>query len=694
MPDLSVVIGFRDWGLDRLVLALRTHAESTRIDDIEVIVSDYGSRERGPIEEVAREADAVYVRTELDEGEPWSRSRALNAGIEHSSASVIMTTDSDLLFTPETHATVLESIENDPHSITLMQCRDLPETLQLGDGGFDWKEFERRSRLRPRWGMGGMVAFPRGIFESVGGLDSRMEVYGGEDIDFVQRMRWAGKRVVWIDEPEARIFHVWHPSSRSAAERDSTSRSALDQNRTILIEDRTIVRNLRSPRPRPVATVAIATHDRASYLEQSVTSVLANAIENIEVLIVDDGSTDNTVETVRAMDDTRVRLVQQEHAGVAAARNRAVAEARADYVVVHDDDDIMLPWRIEAHFERIFPGVHGTYGGWIDFDDESGELRPVPGKEFSSDSVLHAGSVLAHGTLMMDARIYRRFAYNEMLRAGSDYNLILRLAAAGVRLSHTGHFHILRRLHASNLTDTNYDHQKESARRTTNLFLRARNKPDTEAARKLAREATAVECVGGEDVQSLAEAYLPDSLVGRSAKVTISSREGQRIEGLRRALHSSKEQIQWREIENGTAESSITTFFVERLSWPALREIAGFGFDLTAAPVAGGGELEESLEPLDPKPRGVAEFDDLMAHVGPSIPATGAAAIWFGAVDADSAEWFSGEEDAQPHVVSTLTRQYLVRIDNKPTLEDAVDALLAEKAPVEIGRFALAIGEH
>jgi glycosyltransferase involved in cell wall biosynthesis len=536
--------------------------------------------------------------------------------------------------------------------------------------------------------MGGMVACTREIYERVGGLESRMEIYGGEDIDFVQRMRWSGSRVIWLDEPDAGIFHVWHPSSRTIAERDPATRETVERNRSILLEDRTIVRNLQRPRSHPVATVAIATHDRCALLKEAITSVLLSSVENIEVLIVDDGSVDDTAEMVKGIDDPRVRYVKKEHAGVPAARNLAVAEAKADYIVVHDDDDLMLPWRIEAHFEKLTAAVHGTYGGWVDFGDETGELTAVPGKEFSPAALMHAGSVLLHPTLMLDKRVYERFPYNERMLAGSDYNLVMRLASAGIVLDHTGYFHILRRFHDANLTRTTYDLQQESARRTTNLFMRGYNKTETENARKAAREVKTVDCVGADDLYRNVAPYLPDSLVSRSATIVISDEEKDRGPELQSLLEASSDDLVWEELENGSVEDDDPgrRLGLSGLSWPTLLSLKGFDLRLTALPRALGDEASES-DDFDP----ASIFPELVARIDRSaLTSSPACAVWFVPAGGELMEWF-GDHHGVTQVVADERRRYLVRVAGHPSIRDAVDALLAAEDPRGVGRFALEV---
>lgn len=529
MIEVSVVICFRDWGLDRLALALRSHAASTMRKELEVIVSDYGSKDAESVRRIVKTHGGVYIRTEVDG--PWSRSRALNAGIAHARGGMVITTDADMLFTPEAHNLIREHLLADPHSVQLLQCRDLlPVFSASAIDQFEWGDYEKNSILRPRWGMGGMVAFPVSAYEYIRGYDERMEIYGGEDIDFAQRMRRAGHRLNWIDDPSCRIFHVWHESSRKSADETIEGRVAIERNRDITMNDRTWVRNLswRHSRPaaRPLATVSIATYNRAEFLGDCLQSVLSQPIQDIEIVVVDDGSRDHTESVVKSFGDDRIRYIYQENQGVSVARNRALAESRAPFIVIQDDDDIMLPWRIQAHFDALSEGCHGTYGGWVDFENRTGELVARHGKEFGLAQMLYSGRVMAHGTLMMRADMLKKFGYNPALRAGTDFNLAIRMTMAGVKLRHSGEFHILRRFHDSNLTNTISDHQKDSARKTTNLYRRRFSAAKEVELRQQARAVEFMACHDDDDLFRKVGRYLPDRLVHRVASIQASDARG------------------------------------------------------------------------------------------------------------------------------------------------------------------------
>ncbi len=96
----------------------------------------------------------------------------------------------------------------------------------------------------------------------------------------------------------------------------------------------------------PEVAVVLPTWNRAQCIDESLESLLAQDGVAFEVIVVDDGSTDDTVRRVAARDDPRVRLLERPHAGVAAARNAGVAAAGTPFIAFHDSDDLALPGRL------------------------------------------------------------------------------------------------------------------------------------------------------------------------------------------------------------------------------------------------------------------------------------------------------------------------------------------------------------
>ena len=109
----------------------------------------------------------------------------------------------------------------------------------------------------------------------------------------------------------------------------------------------------------PQVSVIVPTYNRAHVLGESVASLLAEREVDLEVVVVDDGSTDDTAALLAGLGDRRVRAVIRPHAGIAAARNAGIAAARAPYVAFHDSDDLALPGRLTVPlaFLAAYPEV-------------------------------------------------------------------------------------------------------------------------------------------------------------------------------------------------------------------------------------------------------------------------------------------------------------------------------------------------
>ena len=100
--------------------------------------------------------------------------------------------------------------------------------------------------------------------------------------------------------------------------------------------------------PSPRVSVVIPTRNRARMVCEAVDGVLAQTFRDLEVIVVDDGSTDDTPRAIPARygDRSRVRFLRQAHRGVSAARNRGIAESRSEFVALLDDDDCWRPEKL------------------------------------------------------------------------------------------------------------------------------------------------------------------------------------------------------------------------------------------------------------------------------------------------------------------------------------------------------------
>lgn len=104
----------------------------------------------------------------------------------------------------------------------------------------------------------------------------------------------------------------------------------------------------------PLVTVFIPIYNSESYIAESLKSIIHQSYKNIEILLVDDGSTDRSVEIINQFKDDRIRLIQnEENMGIPYTRNVGLKEAKGDYIAIMDSDDIADPARIEKQIDFL-----------------------------------------------------------------------------------------------------------------------------------------------------------------------------------------------------------------------------------------------------------------------------------------------------------------------------------------------------
>ena len=185
----------------------------------------------------------------------------------------------------------------------------------------------------------------------------------------------------------------------------------------------------------PRVTVIIPTRNRAHVLQRSIDSVLKQTVDNLEVIVVDDASDDDTERVVMAIRDVRIRYVRCEHhRGAPAARNIGIRLARGRYVAFHDSDDEWLPAKLERQLdllERRAPSAGVATCGTIRNDADGRERVEVAASERQSyHGLLAFGEPPWSGPTILVKRseATSQVLFDESLPAGQDWDFLVRLA--------------------------------------------------------------------------------------------------------------------------------------------------------------------------------------------------------------------------------------------------------------------------
>jgi len=190
---------------------------------------------------------------------------------------------------------------------------------------------------------------------------------------------------------------------------------------------------MRSPTSACVSVV-IPTHNRASLLARAIRSVLGQTYQNLEVIVVDDGSTDGTREVVRSFQDSRIDyLFCQKNRGSPAARNLGLRAARGKYIAFLDDDDEWKPHKLERQVRALEQGDLDAILCGISKTSHHRTKRYR--KLLVEPEALRRWAVFfgAGSSLMAKTEVLRANLFDEALPNGQEWDLLIRL---------TGKYHV------------------------------------------------------------------------------------------------------------------------------------------------------------------------------------------------------------------------------------------------------------
>jgi glycosyltransferase involved in cell wall biosynthesis len=201
----------------------------------------------------------------------------------------------------------------------------------------------------------------------------------------------------------------------------------------------------------PLVSVIMAAYNAADHIGEALESALAQNWSPLEVVVVDDGSTDSTAEIVRSYPD--VVYVRQENSGPSAARNAAVERSRGEFVANLDSDDLLPPTRVgdQVSFLLAHPDVGAVFGRqewmnapeWMARDAVYGEVDGIP-----LSSVMFRREVF-----------FELGGYDTTFVHGEDMDLLVRMRERGIEYHVIPEVVLYRRYQPSSLTGGRAPHE-------------------------------------------------------------------------------------------------------------------------------------------------------------------------------------------------------------------------------------------
>ena len=184
-------------------------------------------------------------------------------------------------------------------------------------------------------------------------------------------------------------------------------------------------------------SMVIITYNHGKYLEQCILSCLRQKQSGLqhEIIIVDDGSTDDTAEIFKKFGQKNIRLFRINNSGIEKAANFGFEQAIGNYILRVDADDLLMPNYLRT-FERFIRDQYSFfYSNYSEIDANDKELKKISLPKFDKNEILKRGDFLATGTLIRSDVLNRFGGYQEqVVNSGlENYELIIDIILAGLQ---------------------------------------------------------------------------------------------------------------------------------------------------------------------------------------------------------------------------------------------------------------------
>ncbi|NWF88559.1 MAG: glycosyltransferase [Ignavibacteriaceae bacterium] len=182
-------------------------------------------------------------------------------------------------------------------------------------------------------------------------------------------------------------------------------------------------------------SVLMTTYNCGHYISQAITSIIKQTYKNFELIIIDDGSVDDTKEVINQFNDSRIVYINKEHSGFSDSLNFGLNKARSEWIARMDADDISLPQRLEKQVNFLNNNSkYNIISSWyaVFNTDKVRHLFNLPQEHLEIISALRLHSPLCHGSSLYNKKLIVDCGGYFNVPFGTDYNLWLRLGKKAI----------------------------------------------------------------------------------------------------------------------------------------------------------------------------------------------------------------------------------------------------------------------
>lgn len=203
-------------------------------------------------------------------------------------------------------------------------------------------------------------------------------------------------------------------------------------------------------------SVVMSVYNGEKYLAKAIESILNQTYKNFEFIIIDDGSTDKSLEIIEKYQnlDARIILITRENKGLVASLNEGIQKAKGEYIARMDADDICLPNRIEEQLEYMKNNQLDLCGSWVQTFDEKNKLSIWQFPENHNDIVFRSFFIcsFAHPSVIIKSTVFEKLRYEN--EVAEDYRLWCDILSNGYKAGNIPKVLLKYRLHDNQITQT------------------------------------------------------------------------------------------------------------------------------------------------------------------------------------------------------------------------------------------------
>ncbi len=214
----------------------------------------------------------------------------------------------------------------------------------------------------------------------------------------------------------------------------------------------------------PKISVILPVHNAEKYIAAAINSILTQTVTDFELIIINDGSTDATLDIIKSYQliDARIRLFSQENKGLVTSLNNGINSAKGVWIARMDADDIALPQRFEKQLQWLEQTGADICGSWVQFFGTSDKrILKHPCSSSAIKMNLLFGSPLAHPTVFMRTHLIKELRYDPNWDKAEDYDLWERADRAGWKMTNIPEILLLYRQHDAQISILTSNKQQE-----------------------------------------------------------------------------------------------------------------------------------------------------------------------------------------------------------------------------------------